>query len=163
MIFQTSFYSLSITNADGNTIALSAHQGKKVLLVNIATGSQHVNQLAGLQQLQQLYGDSVAVIAFPSNSFGNETRTNTEIKQFCQSEFNSTFTIAALNPVSGSGIQSVYQWLFDIAMNGDASISVQGDFQKILIDTDGVIIGVYAPSVSPTDPTIVHAITTAQH
>ena len=81
--FITSIYSLSITDVNGNTISLSAFQGKKIMLVNIATGSDKVAQLAGLQQLHQQYHDSLIIIAFPSASFGHETRSNSEIKQFC--------------------------------------------------------------------------------
>ena len=105
------FHSLSFQNSDGATISMSTFQGKKVLLVNIATGSDKVSQLSELQQLQQQYGDSLVVIVFPSNSFGHEARSNSEIKQYCQTNYNSSFIIAAKTVVTGSGVHPVFSWL----------------------------------------------------
>lgn len=155
----TSIYTLQFQDTDGNTVSMSQYQNKKILLVNIATNGTRVNQLAGLQQLHQQYGDSVVIIAFPSNSFGHEPRTNTEIKQFCQSNYGVTFKIAAKNPVAGTGIQSIYFWLAHTSENGVMNGTVGGDFQKFLIDKNGSLIGVFAPSVTPTDSLIVDALT----
>lgn len=52
IVLQTSFYSLQFTSTVGSQVNLSNYQGKKVLLVNIATGSDKIGQLVGLQQLQ---------------------------------------------------------------------------------------------------------------
>lgn len=156
--FITSIYSLSITDINGTTIPFSAYQGKKIMLVNIATGSERANQLAGLQQLHQQFHDSLVIIAFPSNSFGHEQRSNNEIKQFCQSTYNTGFIIAQKNNVAGNGLQTIYGWLANATQNGASAIEVINDFQKILIDKYGDIIGVYAPTVNPTDATIQNAI-----
>jgi glutathione peroxidase len=137
----TSIYSLQFTDTEGNNVNMSSYQGKKILLVNIATESPKASQLAGLQQLHQQYGDSLVIIAFPSNSFGNEEKTNSEIKLFCQSNYGVTFKIAAKNSVSGSGIQSIYTWLGDINLNGSMNGTVGGDFQKFLVNKEGVLIG----------------------
>jgi glutathione peroxidase len=157
--FLSSIYSLQFTDLDGVVTNMSSYQGKKILLVNIATGSPRVSQLAGLQQLHETYGDSVVIIAFPSNSFGNETRTNAEIKQFCQGNYGVTFKITAKNPVAGAGIQSIYNWLANVGENGMMDGTVGGNFQKFLINKEGLLIGVFAPSVMPTDPEIINALT----
>ena len=157
--FLTSIYTLQFTDVDGNAVSMSSYQNKEILVVNIATGSPKVSQLAGLQLLHQTYGDSVVIIAFPSNSFANETRTNAEIKQFCQSNYGVTFKMAAKNPVAGAGIQPIYNWLALVSENGIMSGIVERDFQKFLISKDGSLIGVFAPSVVPTDPQIINAIT----
>lgn len=158
-IFLTSIYSLQFTDVDGNPVSMSSYQNKKILLVNIATGNSKVSQLAGLQQLQQTYSDSLVIIAFPSNSFGNEARTNAEIKQFCQATYGVTFKIAAKNSVTGAGIQSVYNWLAHVSDNGAMDAVVAKDFQKFLIDKDGKLIGAFGASVAPMDSQIVNAIT----
>jgi glutathione peroxidase len=159
LFLSTSIYTLQFTDVDGNQVSMSNYQNKKILLVNIATGSPRVSQLAGLQQLHQTYGDSLVIIAFPSNSFANETRSNAEIKQFCQSNYGVTFKIAAKNPVAGAGIQSIYNWLAQASENGVMDGTVGRDFQKFLISKEGTLIGVFAPSVVPTDPQILNAIT----
>lgn len=156
-----SFYTLSFQDCDGNIINMNNYQGKKVLIVNIATGSEKVSQLTGLQQLQQQYNDSLVVIVFPSNSFGHESRNDSEVKQFCQSGFNSTFIIAAKSPVTGGGINNVFNWLAHHSQNGEMNAPAGGDFQKFLVDRDGMLIGVFSPKVSPLDDELVQAITTS--
>lgn len=155
----TSFYTLQFTDTDGNTVSMNSYQNKKVLIVNIATESPRVAQLGQLQQLQQLYADSLVIIAFPSNSFGNEPRSNAEIKQFCQVNYGVTFKIGAKNPVAGAGLQSVYSWLATASENGSMSGVVTRDFQKFLIDREGKIIGSFSPTISPLDSIIQNAIT----
>ena len=154
----TGFYSLTFQSIDGNNISMAQFQGKKVLLVNIATGSSRVSQLQQLQQLQEQYADSVVVIGFPSSSFGLETRSNAEIKQFCQTQYGATFTLASKMPVAGVEKQPVYQWLTTLSQNGVINQEVNGDFQKYLINSSGSIIGVYSGVVSPLDSAIVNSI-----
>ena len=159
LVLYTSIYTLSFTDTDGSTVNMSSFQNKKILIVNIATNSPRVGQLTGLLQLKQQYGDSLVIIAFPSNSFGNETRSDAEIKQYCQQNYNVNFFIASKNSVFGLYIQPVYNWLKHTEENGVMDVEIMSDFQKILINNDGNIIGVFAPGVSPTDTSIVSAIT----
>lgn len=155
----TNFYDLQFTDTDGNTVNMSSYQNKKILLVNIATGSPKVGQLAGLQQLQQTYGDSLVIIVFPSNSFGNETRTDAGIKEFCQNNYSATFKIAAKNAVTGAGAQSVYYWISHASQNGVMDAVMAKDFQKFLIGKDGTLTGVFGSALDPMSPEIVNAIT----
>lgn len=148
-IVSSSIYSLQFQDIDGQPVSMSQFQGKKVLLVNIATGSSKVNQLEGLQQLQQQYSDSLVVIAFPSNSFGKEFRTDQEIKQFCQNNYGVTFLLALKNPIAGPVNQPVYNWLTNSTENSVTNDPVRGDFQKYLISESGNLIGIFSPSVQP--------------
>lgn len=157
-ILNTSIYNLQFQDIDGNTVAMSQYQGKKILLVNIATGSNKVSQLAGLQQLQQQFADSLVVIGFPSNSFGNETRNDAQIKQFCQSGYGVSFKLAAKNPIAGILNQPVYSWLTTMGENGVTNDPVKGDFQKYLISESGNLIGYFSPKVDPLDQQIIQAL-----
>lgn len=159
LILYTSIYSLSFTDIDGNTVNMSSYQNKKIMLVNIASNSSRVGQLTGLQQLHQQYGDSLVIIAFPSNSFGKEPLGNAEIKAFCQNNYGVTFKIAQKGSVSGLAMQPIYDWLAHTAQNGLTDVNLVKDFEKILIGKDGSIIGIFSPAVAPTDPGIVSAIT----
>jgi glutathione peroxidase len=153
------FYSLSFVDVDGTTINMSSYQGKKIMICNMATGSNKVSQLIGLQQLKQQYGDSLVVILFPSNSFGKESRTNEQIKQFVQSNVGNSFIIASKGNVTGASANSIFTWLGSKVQNGDADATTNGDFQKYLIGKTGTIIGMYAPKISPTDIVIKNTIT----
>lgn len=158
----TSLYTLNLTTAAGGTVSLSSLQGKKLLLVNVATGSPRAAQLGQLEQLRSLYGDSLAVIAFPSNSFGHEPKTDAEIKSFCEATYHAHFLIAQKGQVTGPGKQAVYAWLTNRSENGVMGGEVKADFQKFLVDRDGQLIGVFAGSVSPLDQQIKDAVTGAQ-
>jgi glutathione peroxidase len=158
-LLPTSIYTLQFQNIDGVSQSMSQYQNKKILLVNIATGSPKVNQLADLQQLQLQYGDSVVVIAFPTNSFGKETRSNAEIKQFCQQTYGVTFLLASKNPIAGPDIQPIYNWLTNANENGELGDPVRGDFQKFLINKEGALIGFFSGSTRPLDQSLINAIT----
>lgn len=154
-----SFFSLQFQDSQGNTVNMSDFQGKKILLVNIATGSPRVNQLAGLQQLQQQFQDSLVVIVFPSNSFGNESRSDAEVRQYCLNNYGTTYMIGAKTSVTGTGLNALYNWLSRSTDNGDMNLSIGGDFQKVLIGKDGSIQGVFSPKVEPMSPDLIGAIT----
>lgn len=156
--FLTSFYSNSYISSNGTTTSLSAYQGKKVLVVNIATGSSKVGQLAGLQQLQERFGDSLVIIAFPSNSFGNETKTDSEIRSICSNTYGATFKLAQKGAVAGNGIQQIYSWLSQSSENGNINGVITTDFQKFLIDGQGNIVGYFSSKVEPMDSKIIAAI-----
>ncbi len=159
-VLPTSIYSLQFQDINGATQSMSQYQHKKILLVNIASASSKVNQLADLQYLQQQYGDSLVIIGFPSNSFGNEPKTNVEIKQFCESNYGITFLLASKSMVSGSSMQPIYHWLTNVTENGSLGDAVRGDFQKFLINKDGELVGFFSGSTRPVDPVIINAITT---
>ncbi len=158
LLISTSISTLSIHDIDGNTVSINNYQGKALLLVNIATGSPRVSQLGGLQQLKQQYGDSLVIIGFPSNSFGNEPLANAAIKQFCQTNYGVNFLLAEKADVKGPSIQPLYTWLTTQSENGMMTTEVKGDFQKYLIDKDGKLVGVFSGAISPTDNQITTVI-----
>lgn len=153
-----SIYTFNFTDLDGNIIHMNNFQGKKILLVNIATESPRVSQLSELQQLHNKYGDSLTIIAFPSNSFGHETKSNSEIKQFCQNNYGATFLIARKAVVAGTGVQEIYSWLANGNENEVGDIIIGADFKKILINKEGKIVGIFSPSVKPLDPLLTNSI-----
>lgn len=156
--FQTAVYSIRFNNNAGAEITLAPHAGKRILLVNIASGSPKVAQLAGLQQLYAQYHDSLEIVVFPGNSFGHEPLNDAGIKALCENTYHTTFTIAAKNEVRGSSPQAIYRWLADAAANGQGSALPAGDFHKFLIDKDGTLIGSFGPGVLPADSILVKAV-----
>jgi glutathione peroxidase len=157
-LFLINFYTLSFTGTNGNTINMSSYANKKIMIVNIATGSNKVSQLAGLRQLQTQFADSLQIIVFPSNSFGKEARTDAQIKQFVQAMAGNNIVIAAKCNVINANTNAVFSWLGSSIKNGDMNAVAGGDFEKFLINKDGTILGVYSSKVSPQDPSIAQAI-----
>lgn len=127
--------------------------------MNIATASEKTGQLSQLKQLQQQFSDSLVVLAFPSNSFGNEPLGNEEILAYCTQQYAINFPLAAKGNVTGPDKTTLFAWLADITMNGTMNAPVRGDFCKFLIDKDGTLIGCFSPSVEPMDQKIISAIT----
>jgi glutathione peroxidase len=159
VLFTTSIYSVPFTDINGSANSFNDYQGKKILIVNIATGSDKISQIGQLQKLYQQYQDSLAIVAFPSNSFGKEDQTNAQIKQTCEAVFHTTFIIGQKGPVKGAGILPIYNWLAHQSENGVMNGEVISDFQKFLIDKNGALIGVFTPDTDPMDISIRNAIT----
>lgn len=155
----TSLYSLSFINSNGDSVSLSSFAGKKILFVNIASQSSRVAQVGELQQLQQQHGDSLVIIAFPSNSFNHEPLSDSNIVSFYQGLYNIQYPLAKKSSVSDSAaITPVYHWLTQQSQNGLVTQPVLGDFQKFLVSEAGSLVGVFAPSVSPLSPDIQTAL-----
>mgnify|MGYP000862624792 CR=1 FL=1 len=148
-LFVTSIYTLHFTDINGNTIQLSNYQGKKILFVNTASNSLYTSQYAQLEQLYQQYHDSLVVIAFPSNSFGNEPDSDATIKDFVDSNYHAHFILASKVSVSGNDISPVWQWLTKARENGAMDNSVDTDFFKYLVNENGMLVAAFTGSVEP--------------
>ncbi len=161
-LLTTSIYTKQFTTLNGTQVSMAQYQGKKILLVNIASASQYAaTQLPQLEQLYLQYKDSLVVLAFPSNDFGNEARSNEELKLLLQNTYHTSFPVSVLTGVKDStgNTHSIYQWLQRVSENGNMNVQVTKDFQKYLIDKDGNVMGVFAARTNPLDNTIINAIT----
>lgn len=154
----TSIFDLHFTDVDGNQINLSDYRGKKLLFVNTASNSPNSSQYASLETFYQKYKDSVVVISFPSNDFNNEPLSNEEIKSFIEGNYDTHFIIASKTKLIGENQDSVYHWLTHNAENGVMDVDITGDFFKILVDSDGSLIGVFDNSIDPMSNTLKDAI-----
>lgn len=154
----TSIYSFNINTLNQDTIHFNDYQGKKILLVNIASGSEYASQLNELQALYNLFDNRLIVIAFPSNSFGHEPLTNEGLMQYITDSMTISFPVAELSDVTGSNANPIYKWLSQVGENGVMNRICSGDFQKILINENGKIIAVCQNEVSPLDPLITDLI-----
>ncbi|MGG9962141.1 redoxin domain-containing protein [Ferruginibacter sp. SUN106] len=161
-LFTTSIYIKQFTTLNGTQVSMAQYQGKKILLVNIASNSEYAaTQIPQLEQLYQQYKDSVVVVAFPSNDFGNESRNDADLKLLLQDTYHTNFPVSIRTGVKDStgNTHAIYHWLQNQSENGNMNVKVKKDFQKYLIDKDGTIIGVFSAKTNPLDNTIINAIT----
>ncbi|MEP6844562.1 MAG: hypothetical protein ABI861_01095 [Panacibacter sp.] len=158
VIMTAGIHDYSFTEIDGTEINMASFAGKKVLIVNTASGSDRVLQYAGLDSLYQLYHDSLVIIAFPSNDFGNEPLNDTALKSFVQDNYHVHYLLASKATVTGESQDAIFQWLTKDSLNNAVGTTIQGDFYKFLIDENGELMGVYAGEVSPMDSSIINAI-----
>ncbi|MBV8047426.1 MAG: glutathione peroxidase [Paludibacterium sp.] len=143
------FHDFSVAAADGGMQSMSAYADKVVLVVNTASECGYTRQYAGLQELQQHFGqDPFTVLAFPCNQFGGqEPGGDAAILDFCQTRFGVTFPLMAKGPVNGPEASAVWQWLTQAG--GSHPQPVKWNFTKFLIDQQGRLIKRYEPAVEP--------------
>ena len=145
-----SFYDFKMKTIDGTEFDFSTLKGKKVLLVNTASECGYTPQYAGLQELNEKYGDKVTIIGFPANNFGGqEPGSNSDIKGFCQKNYGVTFQMMEKISVKGADMAPLYKWLSSKDLNGWNNDAPNWNFCKYLIDTDGQLLKFYSSAVKP--------------
>lgn len=144
-----SLYDLSAVSIDGQPTKLSSFQGKVALVVNVASRCGFTPQYAGLQELYTKYQDrGFVVLGFPSNDFGQqEPGTESEIKQFCSSKFGVSFPLFAKTKVTGPAKDPIYALL----TKSTGGAEVGWNFEKFLVNRQGLVVGRYPSSVRPED------------
>jgi glutathione peroxidase len=140
---------------DGSVQDLSDYLGKVVLMVNVASRCGLTPQYEGLQALYVKYKDQgFEILGFPANNFaGQEPGTNEEIAQFCDTRYGVTFPLFSKISVKGEDIHPLYAELTSEPepVGGD----VPWNFQKYLVDRNGVVVSKFGPRTTPQDPEVV--------
>ena len=146
----SNFYDLKAVGIDGEEISFSDYKGKKVLIVNVASKCGYTYQYAEMQKLQDLYGEKVIVLGFPSNDFlYQEPGSNEKIAEFCESVYGVTFQMFEKIATKGKNQNSVYEWLSKPELNGWNNQSPSWNFCKYLINEEGNLIGFFDARVKP--------------
>ena len=147
---KASFYELKAMSIDNEKISFEQYRGKKVLIVNVATKCGYTYQYEGMQKLNDLYGDKVAVLGFPANDFFfQESGSNESIAEFCETVFGVTFQIKKKITTKGRKQSPVYTWLSDATLNGWNDQRPTWNFCKYLIDENGELVAFFDSKVKP--------------
>ncbi|MEN8228527.1 MAG: glutathione peroxidase [Bacteroidota bacterium] len=148
---QKSFYDFTVIDIYGDEYEFAQLQGKKVLVVNTASKCALTPQYASLEKLYKKYGgDKFVIIGFPSNDFGSqEPGTNDEIAAFCSTRFEISFPMMSKIIVKGEKIHPLYKWLTEASENGVEDSKVAWNFQKYMIDENGMLLGHVPPRKKP--------------
>lgn len=156
---EESVYSIGVTSIDGEAVELSRYEGKVLLVVNVASQCGYTGQYAGLQKLYTDYADKgLVVLGFPSNDFGGqEPGSEAEIKQFCSSKYGVTFPMFAKVKVVGAEKHPLYQLLSKSTGGHD----VGWNFEKFLVDRNGLVIARFNSGVKPSDTMLISAVEAA--
>jgi glutathione peroxidase len=154
-----SLYDIKIEGIDGKIIDLKKYKGKKILFVNVASECGFTKQYDGLQELYSTYKDKLVVIGLPCNQFGGqEPGAAEEIQTFCRLNFGVDFPLTTKIKVKGKGQHELYAWLTTKAKNGKKNSSVKWNFQKYLIDENGMFLDVFYSMTKPMSKKIVKLI-----
>ena len=150
-------YSFKDINEE-DVINLSDYKGKTLVVVNTASLCGFTYQYDGLQKLYDDYKDQgLVVLGVPSNDFGNqESGTNSEVKEFCESTFSITFPLTEKNVVKGKDAHPFFKWSKkELGFIGGVP---RWNFHKYLISKDGQILNWYSSMTSPTSDGLIKQI-----
>ncbi len=150
------FYDLKINSISGELINLNDYRGKPVLVVNTASYCGFTKQYDDMQELWEKYKDKgLIVLGIPSNSFNQEKKVNSEVKEFCEVNFNINFPLTEITNVKGDNAHEIYKWAKE---NYGKSAVPKWNFYKILINKEGKIEDTYASLTNPTSKKITNKI-----
>jgi glutathione peroxidase len=149
----TDITAIPVTAADGSQTDLSAHKGKVLLVVNVASKCGFTPQYEGLEALQKKYAErGFTVLGFPSNQFGAQEPGNAEeIANFCSLTYDVTFPLLGKIDVNGPEAAPIYRHLKKEAPGLLGSEGIKWNFTKFLVDRSGKVVKRYAPQTKPED------------
>ena len=150
-------FDFKINSIDNNEINLSDFKGKTVLIVNVASKCGFTKQYDNLQKLYELYKDKkFVIIGIPSNQFGGqEPASESEIKDFCEMNFNITFPMTSKYEVKGNNAHPIYLWA---KKNHGKSTIPKWNFHKILINKDGIIEDTFVSFTNPLSKKVINKL-----
>ena len=141
-------YDFEFTGIEGKAIKLSDYKNKVIVVVNVASRCGFTNQYNGLQKLWTDYKDKdLVVLGVPTNDFKQEPGSNSEIKDFCETNFNVNFPMTKKVNVIGKKSHPFYKWAKD---NHGKSAIPKWNFHKIIIGKDGKIADTFASITKPS-------------
>ena len=116
--YEKTFFDLKINSITGEIINLNDYQNKLVLVVNTASYCGFTKQYDDLQLLWEKYrSDGLIVLGVPSNSFNQEKKADTEVKEFCDVNFNIDFPMTTITEVKGEKSHEIFKWAEKIMVN----------------------------------------------
>jgi glutathione peroxidase len=157
MMAQSTIHDFKVNDIEGNLFDFQVLKGKKIMIVNVASKCGLTPQYEELQSIYSKYEkDDFVIIAFPANNFlSQEPGSNEEIASFCQKNYGVTFPVMSKIDVKGKNIHPLYEYLTKKELNGHSDNEVTWNFQKYLINGDGLIDKVISPRTKPDDEEII--------
>lgn len=147
-------FKIQALNSD-ETIDFKTFEGKKILIVNVASECGYTDQYADLERLYNTYKDQLVVVGFPCNQFGGqEPGMEEDIARFCSSTYGVTFPMTTKIDVKGENQHEIYRWLTSKSLNGKDDYEIKWNFNKFLLDEQGQLIDYFPSKVKPFDEAI---------
>jgi len=154
--YEKKFYDFSIESITGEIINFNDYKNKVVLIVNTASYCGFTKQYDELQELWDLYkSKGLIVLGVPSNSFNQEKDNNSDIKEFCEVNFNINFPLTTITEVRGRNAHELFKWAKE---NHGKSTIPKWNFHKILINKNGEVEDTFASFTKPMSKKIINII-----
>ena len=150
------FYDFEIESISGKIINFNEYKNKVVLIVNTASYCGFTKQYEELQELWDKYkSKGLIVLGVPSNSFNQEKKNNSEVKEFCEVNFNINFPLSNITEVKGKNAHELFKWAKN---NHGKSAIPKWNFHKILINKEGKIEDTFSSFTKPMSKKIINKI-----
>jgi len=150
------FYDFKIESISGKIIDFNEYKNKVVLIVNTASYCGFTKQYEELQELWDIYkSKGLIVLGVPSNSFNQEKKNNSEVKEFCEVNFNINFPLSNITEVKGKNAHELFKWAKN---NHGKSAIPKWNFHKILINKEGKIEDTFSSFTKPMSKKIINKI-----
>ena len=154
--YEKKIYDFSIESITGEVINFSEYKNKVILIVNTASYCGFTNQYEELQNLWDLYkSKGLIVLGVPSNSFNQEKKKNSDVKEFCEVNFNINFPLTNITEVKGENAHELFKWAKD---NHGKSAVPKWNFYKILINKEGKVEDTFSSFTKPMSKKIINKI-----
>lgn len=156
-----SIHQFTTNDLFGKDFDLGSLKGKKAMIVNTASKCGLTPQYKQLQAMYKAYkSEGFIIIGFPANNFmAQEPGSDTEIADFCEANYGVTFPMMSKIDVVGEKIHPIYKFLTQKEKNGVMDSKVTWNFQKYLLNEEGILEKVIDPQTSPDDPEVIDWIT----
>ena len=133
---------------------LCEYEGKALLVVNVASRCGYTYQYAGLQKLYESYKDEdFLVIGIPSRDFLQEYSDESDVAEFCSTEYGVDFPMFSTVKVRGKKAHPFYKKL-----TAETGVTPSWNFNKYLISKDGKVISTYGSKLKPDSQELIAAI-----
>ena len=161
-IMNDTIYDFTLTDIDGNEVAMESFKGKTILIVNVASKCGYTPQYEGLQALYEKYkDDGLVILGFPANNFaGQEPGTEEDIKQFCTLNYGVEFPMFSKVSVKGDDQHTFFQYLTS-QENQDFKGDIKWNFEKFLVDGNGNLIRRFRSKTKPLSRELTKSIETS--
>ena len=136
------------------TVNLCEYSDQVVLVVNVASRCGYTYQYASLQKLYEDYKDEgFVVLGVPSRDFMQEYSDETDVAEFCSTEYGVDFPMFATSKVRGKKANALYKKLIE-----QSGVSPSWNFNKYLITRDGYVASTFGSKVKPDSPELISKI-----
>ena len=139
-------YSFKFPNSAGGEINMADYKGKTILMFAASTPCGYATQYADFQKIYEEYKDFV-VIGISSDDLNlAESRRGTGITKFCEGTFGTTYPISDVVKINTRS-KTVHPFFVWAKENG---LTFEKNFEKVLIDKNGVIVKKFMRDHKPT-------------
>jgi len=144
-------YQFVVEDITGKTIPFSNYKNQVLLIVNTASNCGFTPQYEGLEELHKIYSNKgFSVLGFPCNQFaGQEPGNEEEIREFCNTEYKTSFPLFKKIDVNGYNCIPLYYFMKSKAPGILGTKGIKWNFTKFLINRRGEVVKRFSPTDKP--------------